>query len=360
MLKRSPLLRLSVMGLLLALTSTAWGQNTFPSSGNVGVGTMSPGAPLDVNGRIRMSNGTDFAEFFMGLSGGVSGIHIGSRTNMPLTLYTNSSGPRVILDATGRLGVGTVPTSMFHVAGTSTIEGVLTASQLGVGTASPQASLDVSGGRIRMTNGTDFSEFFTGLSGGVTGLHMGSRSNMPIAFYTNSSAPRIILDTNGNLGVGTVPAMRLHVAGDARIDGNIAAKYQDVAEWVPTRQRLTAGTLVVIDPTATNTVVAVDHAYDTKVVGVVTERPGVILGEGGENKAKVAQSGRVKVKVDAQYGAIAPGDLLVSSPTPGHAMRSVPMALGETQIHRPGTLIGKALEGLEAGEGEILVFLTIQ
>src|SRR4029453_18656123 len=94
MLKRSPLLRLSVMGLLLALTSTAWGQNTFPSSGNVGVGTMSPGAPLDVNGRIRMSNGTDFAEFFMGLSGGVSGIHIGSRTNQPPAPHTHTRGPR--------------------------------------------------------------------------------------------------------------------------------------------------------------------------------------------------------------------------------------------------------------------------
>jgi hypothetical protein len=360
MLTRSPLLRLSVMGVLLAVTSSAWGQNTFPSAGNVGVGTMTPGAPVDVNGRIRMSYGTDFAEFFMGLSGGVTGIHLGSRTNMPLTLYTNSSGPRVILDTTGRLGVGTVPSAMLHVAGTSMIEGLLSATQLGVGTTSPQASLDVSGGRIRMTNGTDFSEFFTGLSGGVTGLHIGSRTNMPVAFYANSSAPRVILDTNGNLGVGTVPAMRLHVAGDAQIDGNIAAKYQDVAEWVPTRQRLTAGTLVVIDPSAINTVVAVDHPYDTKVVGVVTERPGVILGEGGENKAKVAQSGRVKVKVDAQFGAIAPGDLLVSSPTPGHAMRSVPMVLGETQIHRPGTLIGKALEGLDTGQGEILVFLTIQ
>ena len=359
-MKRSPLVRLGVLGLLLALSSSAWGQNTFPASGNVGLGTMAPGAPLDVNGRIRMTSGTDFAEFFMGLSGGVTGIHLGSRTNMPLTLYTNSSGPRVILDQNGRLGIGTVPSTMLHVAGTSTIEGMLSATQLGVGTSSPQASLDVSGGRIRMTSGTDFSEFFTGLSGGVTGLHIGSRTNMPMAFYTNSSAPRVILDTNGNLGIGTVPAMKLHVAGDVQVDGNIAAKYQDVAEWVPTRERMAAGTLVTIDPTAVNTVVAVDHAYDTRVVGVVTERPGVLLGEGGENKAKVAQSGRVKVKVDAQYGAVSPGDLLVSSPTPGHAMRSVPVALGETQIHRPGTLIGKALEQLEAGQGEILVFLTIQ
>jgi hypothetical protein len=36
------------------------------------------------------------------------------------------------------------------------------------------------------------------------------------------------------------------------------------------------------------------------------------------------------------------------------------MTVGETQIHRPGTLIGKALESLDAGQGEILVFLTLQ
>jgi hypothetical protein len=235
---------------------------------------------------------------------------------------------------------------------------------VGIGTMAPVVPLDVAG-RIRMTNGSDFSEMFTGTSGGVTGLHFGSRTNMPMAFYTNSSGPRVILDVNGNLGIGTVPLARFHVYGDAQFDGNvqvsgnIAAKYQDVAEWVPTRQPIVAGTLVTIDPRAINTVVPVDHAYDTRVVGVVTDQPGVILGEGGANKAKVAQSGRVKVKVDAQYGAVAPGDLLVSSPTPGYAMRSVPITLGETSIHRPGTLIGKALEPLEAGQDEILVFLTL-
>jgi hypothetical protein len=357
---RSALLRLGVLGLLLVLTTSAWAQNTFPATGYVGVGTIMPGAPLDVKGRIRMTSGAEFAEFFMGLSGGVNGLHLGSRSNTPLTLYTNSSGPRIILDATGRLGIGTLPTSMLHVAGPSKIDGLLSATQLGVGTASPRASLDVAGGRIRLTSGTDFSELFTGLSGGVAGLHIGSGSNMPMAFYTNSSAPRVILDTAGNVGVGTVPTKKLHVAGDAQIDGNIAAKYQDVAEWVPTRWPMGAGTLVTIDPSAINTVVPVDHAYDTGVVGVVSERPGVILGEGGANKAKIAQSGRVKVKVDAQYGAITAGDLLVSSPTVGHAMRSTPMTVGETQIHRPGTLIGKALESLDAGQGEILVFLTLQ
>jgi hypothetical protein len=236
---------------------------------------------------------------------------------------------------------------------------------IGINTMTPGAELDVNG-RIRLTQGTNFSEFFTGSSGGIMGVHLGSRTNMPLALYTNSSGPRVILDVNGNLGVGTVPAARFHVYGDTQLDGNvqvagnIAAKYQDVAEWVPTRGTIGAGTLVTIDPSATNTVIPVDHAYDTRVVGVVSDRPGVILGEAGANKAKVAQSGRVKVKVDARYGAIATGDLLVASPTPGHAMRSVPVTLGDTQIHRPGTLIGKALEPLDAGEGEILVFLTLQ
>jgi hypothetical protein len=41
-------------------------------------------------------------------------------------------------------------------------------------------------------------------------------------------------------------------------------------------------------------------------------------------------------------------------------MKSIPLDLGGTPIHRPGTLIGKALEPLEKGTGEILVLLSLQ
>ena len=44
----------------------------------------------------------------------------------------------------------------------------------------------------------------------------------------------------------------------------------------------------------------------------------------------------------------------------GIAMRSQPLDLGGTPIHLPGTLIGKALEPLEKGVGEILVLLSLQ
>lgn len=74
----------------------------------------------------------------------------------------------------------------------------------------------------------------------------------------------------------------------------------------------------------------------------------------------VATTGRVRVKVDASNGPIRVGDLLVTSDKEGIAMRSQPLDLGGTPIHRPGTLIGKALEPLEKGVGEILVLLSLQ
>ena len=41
-------------------------------------------------------------------------------------------------------------------------------------------------------------------------------------------------------------------------------------------------------------------------------------------------------------------------------MRSRPMRIGARSMHRPGTLLGKALEALSDGKGEILVLLTLQ
>jgi hypothetical protein len=162
--------------------------------------------------------------------------------------------------------------------------------------------------------------------------------------------------TPGNL----TTAGTLTVQGDVVVSGNIGAKYQDVAEWVESAERLAPGTVVVLDSARVNHVMTAQAAYSTGVAGAVSPQPGVILGEPGPNKVLVAQSGRVRIRVDATYGAIAAGDLLVSSPTPGHAMRSEAVDVGGIPMHRPGTLVGKALEPLTEGQGEILVLLTLQ
>jgi hypothetical protein len=177
----------------------------------------------------------------------------------------------------------------------------------------------------------------------------------------------ILEDGRVGIGIGNMnPDARLQVAGtghftgNVTVDGIIYAKYQDVAEWVPSEGTLPAGTVVVLNRLKTNAVAPSAKAYDTAVAGVVSDQPGVLLGVAGDNKAKIATTGRVKVHVDAGTHAVNIGDLLVTSDLPGTAMLSEPLDLGGVKIHRPGTIIGKALEPLAGGQGQILVLLSLQ
>lgn len=105
---------------------------------------------------------------------------------------------------------------------------------------------------------------------------------------------------------------------------------------------------------------AVACAFASAIASGVTAQPGITLGESGAGKVLVATTGRVRVKVDASRGAIQIGDLLVTSDVAGLAMKSEAVNLGGVQIHRPGTIIGKALEPLAKGSGDILVLLSLQ
>ena len=76
--------RISAVIAVLAITGAgeASAQNIFQPTGFAGVGTLYPATPLEVVGRFRLSQGSDAAEFFAGSSGGLIGLHIGSRTNL--------------------------------------------------------------------------------------------------------------------------------------------------------------------------------------------------------------------------------------------------------------------------------------
>jgi hypothetical protein len=193
--------------------------------------------------------------------------------------------------------------------------------------------------------------------------------NMGLSLSSNDNAPQYLyIAPDGRVGINTLSLatnVQLNVNGNANFNGTVTgtkiqAHYQDVAEWVPSRTDLAPGTVVVLDAVLGNGVAASTTPYDTTVAGVVSAQPGLILGIEGDSKEQVATTGRVKVKVDASRGPIAVGDLLVTSDKPGYAMRSTPIEVGGVQIHRPGTIVGKALEPLREGQGEILVLLSLQ
>jgi hypothetical protein len=196
-------------------------------------------------------------------------------------------------------------------------------------------------------------------STGNIGVEFASIQGIKANTTDGDYAGALVFLTRTNLGQPT-EQMRINPSGDITIAGNINAKYQDVAEWVPASEPMSVGTVVVLNPQRSNEVMPSSAPYDTSVAGVVSDRPGLLLGEGADSKAKIATTGRVRVRVDASRGAIHIGDLLVSSDKPGVAMRSEPVDVAGVKMHRPGTLIGKALEPLERGEGEILVLLSLQ
>lgn len=270
---------------------------------------------------------------------------------------------------------------------------------IGIGTTAPQTPLDIYGGtggnaairaQIKNNNSAGFADLivfndsglFNGLQIGgsaVTGTQFGvPQANLAkfcssaaiFAVGTVVASPMILgtsdhervrIDASGNVGIGTsTPQAMLDVAGDIRASGNVAAKFQDVAEWVPATAHMEPGTVVVLNRTKENEVMPSARSYDTAVAGVVSAQPGVILGVQGDSKAAIATTGRVKVRVDAGSGAIEIGDLLVTGDRPGTAMKSRPIDVGGFAIHRPGTVIGKALQPLARGQGEILVLLSLQ
>jgi hypothetical protein len=72
------------------------------------------------------------------------------------------------------------------------------------------------------------------------------------------------------------------------------------------------------------------------------------------NRLPVALLGKVYCKVDARYAPVEIGDSLISSPTPGHAMKA------QDPQKAFGAVIGKALRPLEAGEGLIPILVALQ
>ncbi|MCK5313874.1 MAG: hypothetical protein KAJ53_02065 [Anaerolineales bacterium] len=77
----------------------------------------------------------------------------------------------------------------------------------------------------------------------------------------------------------------------------------------------------------------------------------------------IVYRGLVRVRVDAASDPIRVGDLLSVSATAGHAVRAQPLAIegvGVDGIYATGTILGKALEPLNKGQGLIWVLVDLQ
>lgn len=142
------------------------------------------------------------------------------------------------------------------------------------------------------------------------------------------------------------------------IGGSINSKNGDLAERIPLSQyamgedvRPSAGDVVVVDQTGL--VRKSSKAHSPFVVGVVSTKPAHVLRNMIKDSVPVALSGIVPCKVTNENGVIRPGDLLVTSSTPGHAMKASSPII-------PGTVIGKALDAQDEEHGTVLMLVMMR
>lgn len=384
---------------MVMIAGGAFAQNTLPSSGNVGIGTTSPGYPLDVNGAAR----TKQLQIDNVATIGPSGLHgiglLDTNNTFSGQLYgiagggiqfTNSNGVNSItILNNGNLGIGTsVPTATLDVGNTA--GGGLLASALArliEGNGSGDGTYlgvkawctqpgGVCGGQSGVLSFSLEHHFYGQTNSSINFYRGGNTTGGFLTFATNSNIERMRIDAAGNVGIGTSsPGYTLDVAGVIRAasgvvfpDGSVQTQafsstlcggdYAESVDVASGKKNYEPGDVLIIASGEQGDIEKSTESYSTLVAGIYSTKPGVIgrrqLSAKSTDEIPMAMVGIVPTKVSAENGPIHKGDLLVTSSTPGYAMK------GTDRGRMLGAVVGKAMGNLESGAGILEVLVTLQ
>ncbi len=216
--------------------------------------------------------------------------------------------------------------------------------------------------------------FGRGTGNGVYGHHTGSSGAGVVGESTNGEGVRGISHSRGHGGIvgisdhaegvgvyGKGGRVAGFFEGDIEVTGDILLRNADCAEQFDIADTGLAEPGAVMILGEEGKLCLSSAAYDKRVAGVVSGagdyQPGIILDRQEcrtDSRAPIALVGKVYCKVDASRDSIEIGDLLTTSPIPGHAMKA-------TDPHKAfGAVIGKALRPLKHGTSVIPILVALQ
>jgi hypothetical protein len=190
----------------------------------------------------------------------------------------------------------------------------------------------------------------------------------------------LYIQNSGNVGIGTTaPSAKLEVDGNVKLtsgsgatltfqDGTVqttaftgvlcGGDYAESVDVTGNRTNYEPGDVLVLDADNPGKILKSIEAYSTAVSGIYSTKPGTVgrrqTTAKSPDEVPMAVVGIVPAKVSAENGPVKVGDLLVTSSTPGYAMK------GTDRSRMLGAVVGKAMGSLDSGTGVIEVLVTLQ
>ncbi|MFH0938879.1 MAG: hypothetical protein V1899_06325 [Planctomycetota bacterium] len=184
----------------LAFRTNNTEQMRIQSGGNVGIGTASPGAKLDINGKGRISNGAGYLEMAVDGGGTASLYPSGGQ----VTVINGTGTTKALINVNGdsyfiggNVGIGiATPGAKLDIAGSTNISQLIVRAATGQTNANPLLQL-------RDSAGTVLSSFHSdGITNTFLGLSTGSQNTGLYNTFMGSSAGAANTSGAGNVAIG--------------------------------------------------------------------------------------------------------------------------------------------------------------
>ena len=340
------------------------------SNNNVGIGTTTPSQLLEVNGNAQIdgtltAGGFNVVPTLNGNPATAGTIVLGNNTGTLGNANFNQGSYQIIIQASSY-------TNAFNGQGANgvSVAGGNIAAAPGIGSADIHGGpVSITGGSATGVSGA------TAVGGPVAiqgGLANGGATNIIGAISLQAlggnvgigtASPSAALEVNGSMkltsGSGASVTFADGTVQSTAYTGVICGG--DYAESVGVsgdRKTFEPGDLLVIDPKTPSEFRKSAEPYSTSVAGIYSTRPGTLgrrqITPKRPDEVPMAIMGIVPTKVTAENGPISPGDLLVSSSQSAYAMK------GTDRSRMLGAVVGKAMGSLDSGTGVIEVLVTLQ
>jgi len=331
--------------------------------GNVGIGTTNPQYTLDINGLFRAQGSGSVVSGNGGyIPAGLSFVDTSYSDSTHVNQWSIWKGNTWIqglgfmrYSAANRCQAGGICNLdlMLYDNGDVAVgeNNALTAKQggnVGIGTTNPASLLSVGASSQFQVNASGAVTSGSIVSSGPVGIGVSPQYTLDVAGQVHASQA---IYASGGITFGDGSSL----SSANTLCGGDYAESVDVSD---DRTKYGPGDVMIADPDHDGKFLKSAEPYSTGVLGVYSTKPGAIgrrqSTPKSPNEIPMAMIGIVPTKVSAENGAIKPGDLLVTSATPGYAMKGTDRGL------LSGAVIGKSLGHLDAGKGMIEVAVTLQ